>query len=271
MVLKPSSLSAAVTTLEKCIAEVREWLLLNYLSLNATKTEVILLGRKRHIESTTFNGLNIDGKTIMPSQYVRDLGVLFDSCLMFDRHITKVCRTAFCNLHLINRLSRSLDLTMRIAAINALVLSHIEFCATLLYGLPTKQITKLEHVMRAAFRCIRQLKKYTPISHLFKAHQWLTAQQRVSLHTASLTYKIINYGRPSYLAELLTPLPATSQRLRSVDLNLLMVPRTKSLAGDRAFSVGAIKLWNSIPHEIRMSRNADSFRVTYMKHLLDNV
>jgi hypothetical protein len=268
IVFHPSALASAVISLEQCIEEVRKWLLTNYLTLNASKTEVILFGRKRQIERTEFCGIKVDGRTIAPSQYVRDLGVIIDSSLTFERHIIKVCRTVFCNIHLINRLSRSMDLTMRTAAINALVLSHVDFCATLFYGLPKKQTSKLEHALRSAFRCIKQFKPRDSLSHLFKEHQWLTAQQRINLHTASFTYKIINHGRPLYLTELLRPLQETSYSLRSSDCNLLTAFRTKSVAGDRAFSIAAAKLWNSIPQNIRQSTNSELFKANYLRHLL---
>ena len=58
--------------------------------------------------------------------------------------------------------------------------------------------------------------------------------------------------------------------LRSSDKHLLTVPRTSSTLGDRAFSVAAPTLWNSLPLDIRRCDSLQSFK-TFKTHLYNKV
>ena len=57
--------------------------------------------------------------------------------------------------------------------------------------------------------------------------------------------------------------------LRSSNKSLLVVPRTKSSLGDRAFSVVAPKLWNSLPTDLRQAASLHHFK-SGLKTLFNN-
>ncbi len=50
---------------------------------------------------------NLDGCSVDSSSSVRNLGVLFDSNLSFDGHVSSICKTAFFHLKNISRRSMS--------------------------------------------------------------------------------------------------------------------------------------------------------------------
>ena len=51
-----------------------------------------------------------------------------------------------------------------------------------------------------------------------------------------------------------------SRQLRSASSNPLYIPRVKTKAGTRAFSVAAPKVWNSLPASVESEGNIVSFR-----------
>lgn len=72
---------------------------------------------------------------------------------------------------------------------------------------------------------------------------------------------------PPYLTDMLHPY-IPPRPLRSSDSNLLTVPRTKHRTwGDRAFSVAAPSLWNSLPQHIRDSVDLITFKSRLKTHL----
>ena len=89
-------------------------------------------------------------------------------------------------------------------------------------------------------------------------------------------YKSFNGIAPSYINDMLQPV-ATLQRhvtLRSDTNNDLVVPRARLRFGERAFSVAAPRLWNSLPVDIRNAATLYTFKKklkTFMfyKHLLE--
>ncbi|KAL3058296.1 hypothetical protein OYC64_010468 [Pagothenia borchgrevinki] len=85
-----------------------------------------------------------------------------------------------------------------------------------------------------------------------------------------MTYKALHNVAPSYLTDLLhrhTP----TRSLRSAAANLLSPPNRTNLKswGDRAFSVAAPTLWNSLPQPMRDSSSLTTFKTSLKTHLFN--
>ncbi len=61
----------------------------NFLLLNSDKTEILLIGPK--------NSTGVDGCTVTSST-IKNMGVILDSSLSFENHISNVTKTAFFHL-----------------------------------------------------------------------------------------------------------------------------------------------------------------------------
>ena len=60
-----------------------------------------------------------------------------------------------------------------------------------------------------------------------------------------------------------------SKQLRSTSSNPLYIPRVKTKAGNRAFSVAAAMVWNSLPASVKSQGNIISFRRTLKTYLFN--
>jgi hypothetical protein len=85
------------------------------------------------------------------------------------------------------------------------------------------------------------------VTHLLLHHQsfiynlhWLPVHHRVNFKIALLTYKILTFNQPSYLASLVN-FNIAPRTLRSSDQHLLYLPRTCTVTGGRAFNLAAPK------------------------------
>ena len=75
-----------------------------------------------------------------------------------------------------------------------------------------------------------------------------------------MVFKALNGLSPSYLIELIVHYQL-KRKLRSASNNLLSVPRTRlKNFGDKAFSVCAPNLWNSLPNHIKNSDTLSGFK-----------
>ena len=156
--------------------------------------------------------------------------------------------------------------------VHAFVLSRIDSNNALLYGLPQSSISRLQRVQNAAAKLICGARKFDSVTPLLKYLHWLPINERIVFKLNLLAFKCIVGTAPSYLSELLS-IYTPSRHLRSSnDGRLLRMPRSKTKTfGDRAFSVTAPELWNSLPFTIRHSPTLLTFRSRLKTHLYNVV
>jgi len=85
------------STLQACLADVLAWCASRRLQLNAVKTEVIWLGTRGRLQQLEGedHSLTIGSETTQPSTVVRDLGVLIDSELTLQKHVSRLASNCF--------------------------------------------------------------------------------------------------------------------------------------------------------------------------------
>ena len=144
--------------------------------------------------------------------------------------------------------------------VHAFVILHLDYCNSLLFGLPAYQQERLQKVLNAAARVICFIPKYDRITpSLIKLH-WLPVKQRIEFKIALLVFKAVNGLSPVYLTNLLQIQPTRRYKLRSDDKELLFIPRSKSKPGDCAFIIAGPRIWNNLPLDIRLSANLETFK-----------
>ena len=94
---------------------------------------------------------------------------------------------------------------------------------------------------------------------LLKSLHWLPVHYRIIFKMCTIAYQALSSTQPAYLNSMLTP-TRNSRQLRSTSSNPLHIPRVKTKAGTRAFSVAAPAVWNSLPASVKSQGNIVSFR-----------
>ncbi len=155
-VFPPSSLTS-------CLHDLKVWMALNFLNLNTEKTEIILVGPKSFVSSHLNFSINIDG-VIHSSPTVHNLGVPFDSTLCFEPHINQLVKTCFYQILNIVHLRPSLNFKDAETVIRAFIISCLDYCISLLYGLPNKAFNRLELIQNAAACALTFTKKSAHIT-----------------------------------------------------------------------------------------------------------
>ena len=90
------------------------------------------------------------------------------------------------------------------------------------------------------------------------AQQQLPLKWRIHFKLASLTYKVLHTGTPSYLSERLHPY-VPSRTLRSSSSATWYVPHTNLHFGSRSFHIAAPTVWNYLPSTFRSSQTLNTF------------
>ena len=197
---------------------------------------------------------------VLPKDSVCDLGVLLDSELSMCPYINQVTRSVYAHARSISRIRRYLDDQACATAVQGLVVSRLDYANSLLAGVPDCALRKLQVAQNSAARLVSKTNRRTHITPVLKQLHWLPVRQRISYKLLSLTFQTLNSeGAPKYLKDMLERNQRRQLRSNSSVVQLI-VPGTKKRTGDRAFSVFASKLWNSLPVDLRNSASHHSFK-----------
>jgi len=100
---------------------------------------------------------------------------------------------------------------------------------------------------------------------------WLPLVHGIKFKVALLMYMAHNRLCPLYISEVLAPVSSTSmhRQLRSSGSSNYTIPTTRTKFGDRALSVAAPVIWNSIPESIRAADNVHTFKCLLKTHLFN--
>jgi hypothetical protein len=264
----PDNVFSAITSLENCVASVNQWLKSSLLLLNPKKTEFIILTGKSKVHLSIDVPFNIDGHIIKSKPFVRDLGVILDSTLSFERHILSVRKVAFAYLRILTKIRRFISAAHAAEIAQALVLSRLNYCCSLLHGIPKKQLTKLQAIINYAIRIIDRIPSRQSVTDFLKKRDWLGIDDRIKLRLVSFAYTAAKFNSPRCLSSLIRrPSMNSGMVLRSQTSDQLLVPRTKTTIGDRAFSTAAPKSFNVLPDAIRLAKSLGHFKALTRRHL----
>ncbi len=262
---KPDETSK-LSKLTECVKNIKDWMTSNFLLLNSDKTEILLVGPKNSTQNLLDYNLQLDGCTVTSST-VKNLGVILDSNLSFENHISNVTKTAFFHLRNISKLRNMLSVSDAEKLVHAFMTSRLDYCNALLGGCPASSINKLQIVQNAVARVLTRSRKYDHITPILQSLHWLPIKFRISYKILLLAYKALNDLAPAYLTNLLSRYNPT-RSLRSQNSGLLVVPRiAKSTKGGRTFSYLAPKLWNSLPENVWGSDTLSLFKSRLKTHL----
>ena len=124
----PGDFDSAITQLQNCISDIKNWMTANKLKLNDSKTEFFIAASqfnlKHHIPSDIT--LSIGNESIKPSKTIRNLGAFFDSEMVMSSHISNVSKTVIFHLRNIGRIRKYIDQSTCQHAIRSLILSRLD-------------------------------------------------------------------------------------------------------------------------------------------------
>ena len=177
---KPSDSSSeveAVSAMQTCISDVRAWMREDQLMLNDNKTEFLIIGTRQQLSKVSIQTIKIGQTEVSPVASARNLGIWFDTHLDMETQITKTCSSAFYYLYNIRHIRKYLSRESTEKLVHALISSRLDYCNSLLYGIPEYQTMKLQLVVNASARLIYRVHKFCHITPLLAELHWLPGYQ----------------------------------------------------------------------------------------------
>ena len=204
--------------------------------------------------------LEIGSSLISFQPTVKDLGVVLDSGLTMCNHISSVCRWVYLELRRIGSFRPFLAVEVAAELACSRILSGIDYCNSLLAGITSEQIARLQKIQNHAARLTFRKKRHDHVTPLLKRLHWLPVPERIVFKLATLSFRYFDGTLPPYLSCCLSP-SSSSRSLRSSSQKLLTVPRVNlKSAGARSFQYQVPLVWNSLPLKIRFCSSLSSFK-----------
>ena len=178
----------------------------------------------------------------------------------------------FFHIRSIGKIRRYLNQDSCTKAVLAFVLSRLDYANALLLGQSRSAIQGLQVAQNTAARLISRTPRTAHITPILEDLHWLPVYQRIKYKAACLTYKALHHpDAPQYMQEMFSR-HTTSRALRSgAAASRLAVPRAYHSYGDRAFSIAAPVVWNSLQDKLLESTSLYAFKkalktVLFMEH-----
>ena len=172
------------------------------LRLNDEKTEVVLFTSKHGLESFPNIVVSV-GEQQLQSSSVRDLGIIYDQHLSMTQHVNSICRIGYYFLRNIGRIRRYLSDDEAKTLIHALVKSRLDYCNSLLHGLPVNRLAKMQRLQNACARLIARTSRRSHITPFLKELYQLPVRRRIQYKILSHTFRAV-HQTPEYLSGLLS-------------------------------------------------------------------
>lgn len=184
-----------------------------------------------------------------------------------DKQIANMSKCCFFHLKNIGSIRNLLTDDAAANLIHSLVSSKLDYCNSLLFGLPEYKIKKLQRIQNVAARILTKSSKDCDIKSVLKYLHWLPIEQRIKFKLLLLVFRALNGSAPEYLSELLT-VYTPSRALRSANSYRLIVPKTRlKTYGDRAFFSAGPREWNVLPLYIRKADDLHTFKIELKTYL----
>ena len=244
-----------MTRMSACVVEISDWMASDRLKLNPSKTELIWLSSSRRSRHCPSGEQTIAGVRITPSLHVRNLGVMVDGELTMGTHVSHLTRTCFYHLRQLRVVRRSFTTDASHSLVRALVHSRLDYCNSVLAGLPQYSLNKLQSILRASARLVLKLPGSASVSDLMRDElDWLPVPLRIQFKLCCTVFKCLHGAAPPYLSEFCQPLSSLAghYQLRSAAAGDLLIPPSKTVTiGRRGYSISGPVAWNGLPTNLK--------------------
>ena len=172
----------------------------NRLSLNAAKTEFMLIGTSHNtIRFGNLLAIRIDDHLIKRVHKNKYLSIIVDNSLTWNEQIGFISTKIKCNVGMMKRVRDSIPKDSLITLYKNLVETYFRYCNTVWGRCGKSYIDKLQTLQTRVARIVTRV-SYEDADHaiLLRELEWLSISQMIEYDSLSLIYKIKNGHAPGH-------------------------------------------------------------------------
>ena len=259
MIVSGRSISDISDALTKALASAHEWLVVNGLQLNTSKTKCMLI-HSNHRKPSSSLDVQLGGKSIEQVQTYKFLGVLVNDTLTWTDHVNLVCSKVSKGINLLRLISWFLPKESLVCYYNAYILPHFTYADSVWTTCTAAQNVKLERLQNYAARLILRQRREVSATCMREQLGWPTLASRRRLSEAVVTFRCTSGLSPLHLSTLFkSAVSIHCHGTRSASSNSLHLPRVATGFGKRSFAFRGAQLWNLLPPDLRQTKHPNRF------------
>ena len=183
-------------------------------------------------------------------------------------HVSKIVSACFYHIRRLCQIRHYVSREVLKQLVTSLVLFRLDYCNSVLVGLPGSTLMPLQRVQNAAARLVLGLDRRSHTTAALQDLHWLPVKHRITFKIASLMHQVLHQRCPTYLSDIVEfNSVGIQRRLRSTTTRAAVVRRTRTQFGRRAFAVCGPDIWNALPSAIRTTDSYPAFRRSLKTHL----
>ena len=181
------------TAVNSDLENLRKWLIANRLTLNAAKTEFMLIGSKQMIKSISDLQLNviIENKPVKRVIECKTLGVTLDQHLSWKSNTENICNKITSGISALRCLKEFIDRKTLVSVYNAIVRPYFDYCCEAWDVFGETQSKRLQKLQHRAARIIMNMSNDVHHSVVLQALGWKTLQAERKKAKAKMMYKLL--------------------------------------------------------------------------------
>ena len=272
------------------LQEICNWFQANKLSVNASKTNYMVLGTQYNTakytdvnltcstdsQNDSFNNLDkrtldikLDGVSLQKVKSTKFLGVIIDENLTWKYHIDAISKTISRNTGMLSKLKYYLPENILYSLYCTLILPYINYGVLIWGNTYETYLNKILRLQKWAIRTISNSHYRTHTGPLFKKYNVLNIHDTFKLNLGSFMYKHQTDQLPNIFSNYFTKHVET-HKYNTRNAQDYSINKSNKVFSDRAVRNCGPIFWNSLNNEIKRCKNTKEFRNSLKKHLLSN-
>ena len=188
--------------------------------------------------------------------------------MSMTEHVNRLVHSCFNQLRRIRFIRLSLTTTVATRLVNSFAIIRVDYCNSILAGLPKYQLSRIQSVLNVAARIMYDQACFEHITLTLRDRlHWLRVPQRIDFKRCILVFKALHGLAPVYIKNFCVEV-LSRRCLRSLSHRHLVIPPPAKtvLFGERSFAVGG-RLWNHLPDNVKEAGSIELFKQRLKTHL----
>ena len=252
------------------LQNLHQWCCVNKLSINPSKTNIIIIPPKQTNATIPHLHLTSNGSAINIVDSAKYLGVVIDNELNFKQHIKIMEGKVARSVGILSKLKHFLPQNILLQLYYALVYPFLSYGIIIWGATYPTYIKRLKSLQIRAIRAVARCHYRDEVKLFYNQFRILQIDDLLKCEIAKFVHCKITNKTPNSFRNYFCKTAEYSSRVtrQSSDNSNLYIPRYRTNKLQRCIKYQGVKIWDSIPQKIRVL-SYNRFKIQYKNFLLN--